>query len=177
MKPPLRRAALALLISATQCAHPPARPTPPLSEAPEPAPLASDQKSFHAQTKGRITVVDLWASWCEACVRSMPELQRLHNEGRIQVIGVNVGEDRETAQAFLKSHGIDYPNYLDPAYHFADRLGVRALPTLFVLRADGTTAHRSTGLDATIRTHIEAATRAARTPQSDTSTTAESAFH
>src|SRR5687768_8209318 len=92
-----------------------------------PAPLA-DAASLPSLIEGRVAVVDLWATWCDACKETMPKLSRLeksYGPNELVVAGINVGEPADTAKRFADEAGITYPLYIDPDFSFADSLAAR----------------------------------------------------
>ena len=124
-----------------------------------PAPTAMDEgaPTLEARLKGKVAVVDLWASWCEPCKKGIPRLKQLaahyKNEGLV-VVGVNVGEPAAMARTFCESAGIDYPVYLDDDYAFSDALGERNVPALLLVNRRGQIVHRATEVDATLLEHV-----------------------
>lgn len=96
-----------------------------------------------APYKGRILVVNFWASWCGPCVAEMPELVRLHDtyaRKGIQFIGIGV-DSQQNVQAFLKKIPVDYPILVsgfggaDLARSLGNSAG--ALPFTVVIDANG----------------------------------------
>jgi len=102
-----------------------------------------------ADYRGKIVVVNFWASWCAPCRREMPGLQRLAEqmagEG-FEVLGVSVDEDRFLAQEFLRHHGIRFDNYHDPGRQLAERqLAITAYPETLVVARNGVILARISG--------------------------------
>jgi thiol-disulfide isomerase/thioredoxin len=89
---------------------------------------------------GQVVWVDFWASWCAPCRRSFPwmnqMLSRYQDEG-LQIIGVNVDKEREMAETFLAETPADFDLRYDPAGSLAEQFGVVAMPSSFVLDAEG----------------------------------------
>lgn len=78
--------------------------------------LGSDAQIQLAQYRGKIVYLDVWASWCTPCLRSMPELEALREKFRgqpFEVIAVNVDHDAAAARAFLERVGVHYPVAFD----------------------------------------------------------------
>lgn len=120
-----------------------------------------------AEYRGKIVYVDVWASWCTPCLRSMPELDALREKFRgqpFEVVAVNVDSDVAAARAFLERVGAHYPVAFD-----RDGLQLRArilkesdlsgLPVGFLLDGRGNVrlVHRgySPGQSAFLSEHIE----------------------
>ncbi|HET7607233.1 MAG TPA: TlpA disulfide reductase family protein [Gammaproteobacteria bacterium] len=89
---------------------------------------------------GCVIWVDFWASWCVPCRRSFPWLNSMHRkyggEG-LQVIGVNLDKDRALADAFLAEVPAEFALRFDPTGALAKQYGVQAMPSSFLIDADG----------------------------------------
>jgi thiol-disulfide isomerase/thioredoxin len=65
--------------------------------------------------RGKVVVVDLWATWCPPCVASMPTLQKLADEyeGQVVILGVNCGDSADTVKSFVEKNGYTFPIAVD----------------------------------------------------------------
>jgi len=82
--------------------------------------------------RGKIVVLNFWASWCTPCKQEMPNLERVWQEFRDQgvvVLGVDVLDDPDDARAFLEALRITYPNVHDPEETRMIAYRVTGLPT------------------------------------------------
>lgn len=82
--------------------------------------------------RGKIVVLNFWASWCTPCKQEMPNLERVWREFRdegVVVLGVDVLDDPEDAKAFLTALRITYPNVHDPEEGRMIAYRVTGLPT------------------------------------------------
>jgi len=88
-----------------------------------------------AKFKGKVVIVDFWASWCEPCKIELPALNKLHKKykGKLTVIGVNVDENIAEAKAFLKDHPVGFDLVHDKGMKSANALGIEKMPTSFIL--------------------------------------------
>lgn len=99
---------------------------------------------------GRPTLVNFWATWCSPCVVELPSLQKLgeHYEGRMNVVSIALEEGRNPADiaSFLEKRGVgDFAGYLDREGEIARNLGIRGIPTSFLIGSDGHILYRFEG--------------------------------
>jgi len=90
--------------------------------------------------QGRVIWVDFWASWCVPCRRSFPWLntmQRQYGADGLQIIGVNLDKDRALADGFLAEVPAEFSLRFDPAGELAKQFKVQAMPSSYLLDADG----------------------------------------
>jgi thiol-disulfide isomerase/thioredoxin len=94
--------------------------------------------------KGKVVVVDIWATWCVPCKREFPHLVALHDKYAADgLVCVSVSMDgpakRDNALKFLTSSKAGFPNYLleeEMAFAF-DRWDIKGIPAVFVFQRDG----------------------------------------
>ncbi len=101
-----------------------------------------------ASMAGEPLVVNLWASWCPPCVVEMPDLERVHLDlgEQVRFVGVNTQDDLVQAQALAEQTGVTYELTLDPDGAVFRELEAVAMPTTFLVDADGVIVHRHAGL-------------------------------
>ncbi len=90
--------------------------------------------------RGRVVVMNLWASWCPPCRAEMPDLQRFYQSYKsrnVVVLGVDQGESAERTAAFAKSLGIHYPILLDQQQQYGRVYAALGLPTTIVIDPKG----------------------------------------
>lgn len=90
--------------------------------------------------RGRVVVVQFWASWCEPCQVELPALAKLRARlaGRpFAVVTVNYGEGQARVEQFLRAHAVDLPVLLDRDRRAADAWGVGGIPMSFLVDAEG----------------------------------------
>ena len=90
--------------------------------------------------RGKIVLLDFWATWCGPCRESLPLVERLAREHRKQnlvVLGINQGEKPEQIQQFYASHDPGYAILSDGDGNVSGQLGINGLPTLVVVDATG----------------------------------------
>ncbi len=99
--------------------------------------------------KGKVIIVNFWATWCPPCREEIPELIDLQDKykDKLQIIGVSMDEDASPAEvnAFAQKAGINYPVVMgkDIAQEYG---GVPALPTSFVVNKDGGVVQKHVGI-------------------------------
>jgi len=90
--------------------------------------------------RGKVVFLNFWATWCPPCREEMPSMQLLYDELReegLEILAVNVLENRETAQEFIDEQGFTYPVLLDRDGRVMLRYGVRAYPTTYMIDREG----------------------------------------
>ncbi len=90
--------------------------------------------------RGTPVFLNFWATWCTFCKEEMPDMQRIAEEydGRIIVLGVNVGESAATGSAFADRNGITYDLVYDADQEVTRGYAIRAMPTSYFIDANGT---------------------------------------
>ena len=92
------------------------------------------------QSKGKIVIVNFWATWCPPCVEEIPSLNRLKEkmQGKpFDLISINYAEDRQVILDFLKEVDVDYPVLMDLNGGFAKKWNVITYPSTFLIDTNG----------------------------------------
>ena len=90
--------------------------------------------------RGRLVLLNFWATWCAPCVLEMPSMQNLYNTFRddgLEVVAVNMQESRDVVAAFVREHGFDFHILLDSTGRTAFDYAVRGLPTSYLIGREG----------------------------------------
>jgi cytochrome c biogenesis protein CcmG, thiol:disulfide interchange protein DsbE len=112
----------------------------------EPAPevdlpnLSGTGNSSLADYKGKVVVLNFWASWCEPCRDESPLLQRWHKRLQDQnatVLGVDVQDISDDARRFAAEYGLTYPMLRDGPGDIRDDFDILGLPETFVVDRQG----------------------------------------
>ena len=102
-----------------------------------------------SKLQGKPVLVNLWATWCEPCLREMPSLERLQSRLGERIAVLAVSEDRggnKAVEPFIAKLGLkSLKIYIDPKSEVGHALGVRGLPTSFVIDRDGKVIGRVEG--------------------------------
>jgi peroxiredoxin len=113
--------------------------------------LDGTRTDLRAFLKGRPAIISLWATWCDACVTEMSTLNRLHAQasalGNALVVGVAVGEVRESVRNFARGHELAYTQLIDEDFRLADALGERRVPATLIVDRKGRIVFRGGTLD------------------------------
>jgi thiol-disulfide isomerase/thioredoxin len=89
-----------------------------------------------AQYRGKVIVVNFWATWCTPCVKEMPALQRLNEKlgsERFALLAVNFGESDKQVRPFINKLGARFPVLLDRDMRATNAWVDKGLPTTFVI--------------------------------------------
>ena len=101
-----------------------------------------------ADLRGKVVVLNFWATWCAPCVEEMPSLNRLQQilttRGGM-VLGVSVDEDVAAYERFLQAQQISFPTYRDPSKKISERYGTFMYPESYIIARDGSIARKIIG--------------------------------
>ena len=98
--------------------------------------------------RGKVVLVNFWATWCEPCRKEMPSIQRLRErlaDKRFAVLMVNVDEPEARVRRYVDEARLDLPIVLDPGKRVTAQWGVKVLPATFLLGPDGRIRYRLIG--------------------------------
>ncbi|MFL6306271.1 MAG: TlpA disulfide reductase family protein [Candidatus Sulfotelmatobacter sp.] len=99
--------------------------------------------------KGKVVLLNFWATWCGPCRAEIPSLIRMQEayKDRLQIIGMDVDDDNEERlRAFVKNQGINYPVAMTSDAVRLAYGGIAALPTVFVINRDSKVVQKHVGL-------------------------------
>lgn len=110
--------------------------------------LGADGEASLEDYRGKVVLVNFWASWCKPCVDELPLLQdtheRMQRDGGL-VLGVNYKDITDDALSFVDRFELTFPTLRDPDGRFAEAYGSRAFPETFIIDRDGKIADRRRG--------------------------------
>jgi len=90
--------------------------------------------------RGKVVMVDFWASWCPPCRQEAPVLAQVYREYRdrgIEFVGVSIWDDEGDARAYVQRYGITYPNGVDERGAIAIDYGVTGIPEKYFISMEG----------------------------------------
>ena len=100
-----------------------------------------DGASFRlAEQRGKVVLVNFWATWCPPCLEEMPAMERLwrrHKDAGFVLVAISLDADPKKVPPFVGARKFSFPVALDPKMAVAEKYGVRALPSSFVIDRQG----------------------------------------
>ncbi len=102
-----------------------------------------------ADYKGKVVIVDFWATWCPPCRRGIPDLIDIQKEFKDSVVVVGISVDRDTKKdvvPFAKKMGINYPVAYADMEVIQKFGGIQAIPTSFIIDQNGNIVESHVGL-------------------------------
>ena len=96
-----------------------------------------------ADFKGKIVLIDFWATWCGPCVEELPNVlaayQKYHDKG-FEIVGISLDQNRDALTGFIKERGMTWPQYFDGLgwkSKLGQQYGIQSIPNTFLLDKDG----------------------------------------
>jgi thiol-disulfide isomerase/thioredoxin len=111
-----------------------------------------------AKLRGKVVLVDFWATWCQPCVAETPKVlavyQKYHQLG-LEIVGISLDEDKDALQKYLADNKMPWPQYFDGkkwSNRFVLQFGIDSIPAMWLVGKDGkvVTMDASGDLDAGI---------------------------
>ena len=101
-----------------------------------------------AQLRGKVVLLDFWASWCGPCRIEAPTLAQVYLEYRekdVEFIGIDIWDGRQDALNHIERFGVPYPNGIDSSGTIAIDYGVKGIPEKIFISRDGAVAKKFVG--------------------------------
>jgi len=111
--------------------------------------VQADGRQVHlSDFRGKVVVLDFWASWCPPCVEEAPSLnalqQRISSQGGT-ILGISWDDDPSAYKKFLGEHQVNFPTYLDNARKIGTNYGTVMIPEAYLISRDGRIAGKIVG--------------------------------
>lgn len=100
------------------------------------------------ELKGKVVMINFWASWCGPCRQEMPLLEEIYNDYKkagFILLGVNLDEEVDDAKGFLSGVNVSFPVPLDPMGKVAEAYENQAMPSSYFVDKNGQLAYLHKG--------------------------------
>ena len=108
-----------------------------------------DGKEFRlSQYRGKVVLVNFWATWCPPCREEMPSMDRAYEQLKksgIIILAINIGEDEDTIFKFTADYPVSFPLLMDQDSSVINQWPVTGLPTTYVVDPNGHIVYRAIG--------------------------------
>lgn len=98
--------------------------------------------------KGKVTIVDFWATWCEPCKKSFPKYQELYVKYKasgLEIVAISVDDEKKDIPDFIKTYGAKFPVAWDEGHRVAECYKPPGMPSAFVIDKNGVVKHVHNG--------------------------------
>jgi cytochrome c biogenesis protein CcmG/thiol:disulfide interchange protein DsbE len=105
--------------------------------------LGSAEQGSISDYKGKVVLVNFWASWCPPCTKELPLLEKTQAKMSAAggtVLGINTRDASEDANGFVRKYHLTFPSLRDGSGDFAEKWGLTGYPESFLLDKDGRVA-------------------------------------
>ncbi|WP_075593366.1 TlpA disulfide reductase family protein [Pseudoalteromonas sp. PAB 2.2] len=122
-----------------------------IAEQPASTTVSPSQQQLAAllsQNKGKVVLLDFWASWCSPCRRSFPwliEMQNTYREQGLTIIAVNIDVERADAEKFLTDFAVNFNIIYDPDAVIGRQYQLKGMPSSFLIDKEGIVRYQHTG--------------------------------
>lgn len=108
--------------------------------------------------RGKVVLVDFWASWCVPCRQSFPWMSSISDRYAAQglvIVAINLDKKQSAADAFLRAFPATFAVAFDPSGKTAESFNVQAMPSTFIVNRDGQIVYTHQGFDAAKASAVE----------------------
>jgi thiol-disulfide isomerase/thioredoxin len=116
------------------------------------------QKLLNYETKKEVKLstlmderiyVDVWATWCMPCIKSLPVLNELNKKKGVTIIALNAQGDIPKVQKFIEKYEVKLPVWINPDKKYLDQLSPPALPSIYLVDKNGKVIRKLEGYSKT----------------------------
>jgi len=108
--------------------------------------------------RGKVVLIDFWATWCAPCVHATPGLARLHKKYRdepVVILGISADRDQAPWKEFIEKHKLEWTHFYDDRHIMANRFLVNVYPTYIVIDHEGIIRYRQQGWNSEVDGQID----------------------
>jgi thiol-disulfide isomerase/thioredoxin len=112
--------------------------------------------------RGKVVLIDFWATWCEPCIHATPGLARIqkkYTDDPLVIIGVSADRDRAPWKEFIEKHRLTWTHFYDERRLMATRFAVNSYPTYILIDHEGIMQYRQQGWNPQVDARIDDETR------------------
>lgn len=98
--------------------------------------------------RGKVVIVNFWATWCPPCRFELPSMERLWQETKnkdVMMLAINLGEDEDTIFTFTSDYPVSFPLLMDSDSSVTKKYSVLGIPTSYVIDPKGKIIYRAVG--------------------------------
>jgi peroxiredoxin len=110
----------------------------------------ADKPVALADYRGKVVLVDFWASWCSPCRQSLPLYDKLRTDyaaADFVILAISIDEDVADAKSFLAEHPVKYTTLQNPQGDIAKAFDLKGMPSSYLIDRDGTVRARHVGFE------------------------------
>ena len=106
-----------------------------------------------AKLRGKVVLVDFWATWCAPCMEEVPDVVKVYNElhGQgLEIVGISLDQDKTLVESVTKAQGMTWPQYFDGKMwdnEISSRYGITQIPTMWLVDKKGMVTDTDAGTD------------------------------
>lgn len=108
--------------------------------------------------RGKVVLIDFWATWCGPCVHATPGLARLQKKYKdepVVILGISADRDQSAWKAFIEKHRLEWAHFYDDRRMMANRFVVNGYPTYIILDHEGIIRYRQQGWNPQVDSELD----------------------